>query len=172
MGGFQTHISNCSKERVKLYFFFMGASQQKVLQGQEFSGMGCVMIFWEDGKNQGRGGGVQRPPPWFKGLNIVSKHLITRKLKFELRNLDSDPDKECDPGGEHPGRDAADVAVVHGDQHRGGCSSHLIISRIRKQNQNLTLKIMNYLIFRLNLIWYFVLLQDFLYGPQFLTDKL
>ena len=76
------------------------------------------MIFWEDGKNQGRGGGVQRPPPWFKGLNIVSKHLITRKLKFELRNLDSDPDKECDPRGEQPGQDDADEAAAHGDQHR------------------------------------------------------
>ena len=48
MGDFQTHISVVLCMGVKLFFFVFfsscGHPQQKVLKGQEFSGMGCLKM--------------------------------------------------------------------------------------------------------------------------------
>ena len=46
-----------------LIFFFIGASATKVLQGQEFSGMGCLKIFRVKGKKQREGRMYITPPP-------------------------------------------------------------------------------------------------------------
>ena len=47
------------------YFFSLGHSQQKVLLGQEFSGMSCLKDILSQGQKprQGRGWGIQPPPP-------------------------------------------------------------------------------------------------------------
>jgi len=51
-------------EEVKLNFwvFSYGHPQQKVLKGQEISGMGCPKIFREKGKKS-QGGGRKAPHP-------------------------------------------------------------------------------------------------------------
>ena len=56
-----------SKPYFKLFWegvnFFSSCVHQKVLQGQEFSGMGSVMIFWVEGKKPRQGGGAYSAPP-------------------------------------------------------------------------------------------------------------
>ena len=56
-------FSDPKRDWNKFYYFFIGASATQSLKCQEFSGMGCLKIFWINGKNHSRGGDVQLPPP-------------------------------------------------------------------------------------------------------------
>ena len=59
--------------------FFSGVhTQHKDFQGQEFSGMGCVTIFYVEGKKTKAGRGVQRPYLWVKGLKQY--YYLMRRL--------------------------------------------------------------------------------------------
>ena len=80
-------------EDIKLFFFkyfLYGQPEQKVLKVQEFSGMGCLKIFWVKGRNPKQGVGVQRPPPPLCILTMSGSELFSETssdLKTWIRHI-------------------------------------------------------------------------------------
>ena len=121
-----------------LDFFFTGASAAQRFARSSIFRYGCLKIILSK-RQKGRGGrGVQRPPPWFKGLKIFN----WRDGRVSMRKPEIPAEANFLPGWRF-GSDRLDpnLRIVEGisecDTHVWGSVSYLIWSLQIESSRNL-----------------------------------